>query len=64
MFKTDALVERKHMLDTTGLVLKSAYERGWSYQRFAPSKAIQRNREGRSREEAVPIDRDSRSERP
>ncbi len=43
VFKTDALVERQRMLNATGLVLERAYEKGWSYQRFARSKAIQRS---------------------
>lgn len=64
VFKTGTLVERQRMLDATGLVLERAYAKGWSYQRFARSRAIRRNLVGRSREEAVPVDRDSRSEGP
>lgn len=46
VFKTDALVERQRMLNATGLVLERAYEKGWSYQRFARSKAIERSLAG------------------
>lgn len=64
VLKTDAVVERQRMLNATGLVLERAYEKGWSYQRFARSRAIRRNLEARSREEAIPADTDSRSEPP
>ena len=32
------------MLNATNLVLERAYEKGWHYQRFARTKAIERNR--------------------
>lgn len=44
VFNTDAVVERQRMLNATGLVLDRAYEKGWSYQRYARTKAIERNR--------------------
>ncbi len=47
VFETDALVERQRMLNATGRVLERAYEKGWSYQRFARSKAIERNNKAR-----------------
>ena len=50
-FKTDALVERQRMLNATGLVLDRAYEKGWSYQRYARNKAIERNRQAASQTE-------------
>ena len=43
VLKVDALVERQRMLNASGLVLERAYEKGWSYQRFARSKAIERS---------------------
>ena len=47
VFRTDAVVERKRMLNATGLVLDRAYEKGWSYQRYARTKAIERNLQAR-----------------
>lgn len=47
VFSTDAVVERQRMLNATGLVLDRAYERGWSYQRYARTKAIERNLQAR-----------------
>lgn len=44
VFKTDAVIERQRMLNASGLVLDRAYEKGWSYQRYARTKAIERNR--------------------
>ncbi len=43
VFKTDAVLERQRMLNACGLVLERAYEKGWSYQRFARSRALERN---------------------
>ncbi len=43
VFKTDAVLERQRMLNACGLVLERAYERGWSYQRFARSRALERS---------------------
>lgn len=47
VLRVDAVVERQRMLNAAGLVLERAYEKGWSYQRFARSKAIERNRRSR-----------------
>lgn len=43
VFKTDAVLERQRMLNACGLVLERAYEKGWSYQRFARSRALERS---------------------
>lgn len=45
VLKTDAVIERQRMLNASGLVLERAYEKGWTYQRFARSKAIERNQQ-------------------
>ena len=41
--KTDAVLERQRMLNACGLVLERAYEKGWSYQRYARSRALERS---------------------
>ena len=43
VFKTDAVLERQRMLNACGLVLERAYQKGWSYQRFARSRALERS---------------------
>jgi thioredoxin-related protein len=43
--RTDALVMRQRMMNTLNFVLERAYEKGWSYQRFARSKGIERARQ-------------------
>jgi len=43
VLKTDALVKRQRMLNSLGFVLERAYEKGWTYQRFARSKSFARN---------------------
>lgn len=40
---TDALVLRQRMMNSLNYVLERAYEKGWTYQRFARTKAIERN---------------------
>ncbi len=40
--RTDALVLRQRMMNSLNFVLERAYEKGWSYQRFARSKGIER----------------------
>lgn len=40
---TDAVVLRQRMLNSLSYVLERAYEKRWTYQRFARSKAIERN---------------------
>jgi thioredoxin-related protein len=43
---TDALVLSSRMHNSIGFVTDRAYERGWSYQRYARSQALQRARSG------------------
>jgi thioredoxin-related protein len=40
---TDALVRRQRMINSLNFVLERAYEKGWTYQRFARSKSIERS---------------------
>ncbi|MDH3640068.1 MAG: thioredoxin fold domain-containing protein, partial [Gammaproteobacteria bacterium] len=44
VLKTDALVLRQRMMNSLLFVLERAYEKGWTYQRLARSKGIERNR--------------------
>jgi thioredoxin-related protein len=44
VLKTDALVLRQRMMNSMYFVLDQAYKKGWSYQRLARSKAIERHR--------------------
>jgi thioredoxin-related protein len=46
VLETDALVLSQRMMNTMNYVLEKAYEKGWTYQRFARSKAIERLRNG------------------
>jgi len=41
--KTDNLLLKQRMLNSINYVIERAYLKGWSYQRFARSKAIERN---------------------
>ena len=41
--KTDALVLQQRMMNSLNYMLEGAYEKGWTYQRFARSKAIARS---------------------
>ena len=41
---TDALVMENRMMNSMGLVLEKAYQKGWTYQRFARSKSMERMR--------------------
>ena len=43
VLETDALVRRQRMLNSVNFVLERAYEKDWTYQRFARSKGIERN---------------------
>ncbi len=43
VLKTDALVLKSRMLNSLGFVNERAYERGWTYQRFARSRAIDKS---------------------
>ena len=47
VLRNDAVTERQRMLNMSGLVLDRKYVDGWTYQRYARSKAIERNREAR-----------------
>lgn len=42
VLSTDALVQRQRMMNSLVYVLERAYEKDWSYQRFARSKGIER----------------------
>lgn len=42
VLRTDALVQRQRMLNSVQFVLERAYEKGWTYQRFARSKGWER----------------------
>lgn len=42
ILKTDALVSKQRMMNAMSLVLERAYEKGWSYQKMARTKAIER----------------------
>jgi thioredoxin-related protein len=42
VLKTDALVLHQRMMNSLGFVLERAYKKGWTYQRFARSKSIER----------------------
>ncbi len=41
--KTDALVQDRRMMNLLNYMLEKAYLKGWNYQQFARSKAIERN---------------------
>lgn len=43
VLRTDALVLRQRMMNSLLYVLEHAYEKGWTYQRFARSKAIEKH---------------------
>jgi thioredoxin-related protein len=47
VLETDALVKRQRMMNSCFFVLEKAYEKGWSYQRLARSKAIERAQQKR-----------------
>ena len=47
VLKTDALVKRQRMLNSCFFVLEKAYDKGWTYQRLARSKGIERARQER-----------------
>jgi thioredoxin-related protein len=40
VLETDALVLKSRMLNSLGFVTERAYEQGWTYQRFARSRAV------------------------
>ncbi len=43
VLKTDALVQRNRMMNSVNFVLERAWKKGWTYQRFSRSKAIERS---------------------
>lgn len=43
VLETDALVKRQRMMNSLNFVLERAYEKDWTYQRFARAKGIERN---------------------
>ena len=47
VLKTDALVKRQRMLNSCLFVLEKAYDKGWTYQRLARSKGMERARQQR-----------------
>jgi len=47
VLKTDALGLRQRMMHSLLCVVERAYEKGWTYQRLARSKGIERNRDNR-----------------
>jgi len=49
VLRIDALVLRQRMMNSMLFVLERAYEKGWGYQRFARSKAIEKHRKNLAR---------------
>ena len=49
VLRTDTLVLGQRMMNSLNYVLERAYKKGWTYQRFARSKGIERNREKQKR---------------
>jgi thioredoxin-related protein len=45
VLRNDSVTERQRMLNMSGLVLDKKYADGWTYQQYARSKAIERNRQ-------------------
>ncbi len=45
VLRTDALVLRQRMINSCLFVLERAYEKGWTYQRLARSKGLERRQE-------------------
>ncbi len=43
VLKTDALVLPQRMMNSMNFVLEKAYKKGWTYQKFARTKAIERH---------------------
>ena len=42
VLNTDALVRKGRMMNSLNFTLERAYEKGWTYQRFARTKSIER----------------------
>lgn len=53
VLQTDALVLRQRMRNSLYYVLERAYEKGWSYQRFARSRAVEKRREEAARSQGT-----------
>lgn len=49
VLKIDALALRQRMMNSLNYVLERAYKKGWTYQRFARSKGIARNKKKQKR---------------
>ena len=49
LLQTDALVLRQRMLNSLNFVLERAYDKGWSYQRYARSRGIERQTQEQDR---------------
>lgn len=47
VLKTDALIGRGRMMNSLNFVLEQAYKKGWTYQRFARTKGIERARKNK-----------------
>jgi thioredoxin-related protein len=45
VLRTDALMLRQRMMNSLMYTLERAYEKDWTYQRFARSKAIERSQQ-------------------
>lgn len=52
VLKTDALVLHQRMMNSMNFVLERAYKKGWTYQRFARSKAIEKRQKEREPNQA------------
>lgn len=51
VLRNDAVTEGNRLLNMSGLVLDKKYLEGWSYQRYARNKAIERNRQAQAAEQ-------------
>ena len=45
VLKTDALILRQRMMNSLSYVLERAYEQGWTYQRYARTKGLEKRRD-------------------
>lgn len=50
VLETDALVLKSRMLNSLGFVTERAYDKGWTYQRFARSRAVAKSAAARERD--------------
>mgnify|MGYP001818272489 FL=1 len=51
--QTDAVVGRGRMMNSLNFMLEQAYEKGWTYQRFARSKGIERAQKARQQQQGA-----------